>query len=48
MPLDAPNDMDQPREIVSAMPSTLIPPTATLDKSILTGTEEDSLIAHKQ
>ena len=48
MPLDVPNDMDQPREIVSAMPSTFIPPTVTLDESILTGTEEISLIAHKQ
>ena len=50
MLLDLPHDMDQPRQIVRdpAIPSTYIPPTATLDESIMTGTEEDSRIAQKQ
>ena len=40
MPLDVSPDMDQPYEIVpdSTIPSTYIPPTATLDESILAST----------
>lgn len=50
MPLDVPHGMDQPRQIVRdpGILSPYIPPTATLDESIMTGTEEDSPIAQKQ
>ena len=49
MPLDVSPDMDQPYEIVpdSTIPSTYIPPTATLDESILASTE-DSSVSNKQ
>ena len=49
MPLDVSPDMDQPYEIVpdSTIPSTYIPPTATLDESILVSTG-DSPIPNKQ
>ena len=49
MPLDVSPDMDQPYEIVpdSIIPSTYIPPTATLDESILAGTG-DSPVPNKQ
>ena len=50
MLLDLPHDMDQPRQVVRdpAIQSTYIPPTATLDESITTGTEEDSRITQNQ
>ena len=49
MPLDVSPDMDQPYEIVpdSTIPSTYIPPTATLDESILASTG-DSSVSNKQ
>ena len=49
MPLDVSPDMDQPYEIVpgSTIPSTYIPPTATLDESILASTG-DSPVPNKQ
>ena len=49
MPLDVSLDMDQPYEIDpdSTIPSTYIPPTATLDESILASTG-DSSVPNKQ
>ena len=49
MPLDVSPDMDQPYEIVpdSTIPSTYIPPTATLDESILASTG-DSPVPNNQ
>ena len=49
MPLDVSPDMDQPYEIVpdSVIPSTYIPPTATLDESILASTG-NSTVPNKQ
>ena len=49
MPLDVSPDMDQPFEIVpdSTIPSTYIPPTATLDESIPASTG-DSPVPNKQ
>ena len=47
MPLDVSPDMDQPYETDSTIPSTYIPPTATLDESILASTG-DSSVPNKQ
>ena len=49
MPLDVSPDMDQPYESVpdSTIPSTYVPPTATLDESILASTG-DSPVPNKQ
>ena len=49
VPLDVSPHMDQPYEIVpdSTIPSTYIPPTATLDESILASTG-DSPVPNKQ
>ena len=49
VPLDVSPDMDQPYDIVldSTIPSTYIPPTATLDESILASTR-NSPVPNKQ